>query len=132
MGETLEGLMATRIQGATIAILSSHEKASEERFKNVDNERKQALDDLKKMTRAYYDERDLVTKCSERLKIGYRSSIAQNIMITIGAAVLGAGIADTSSSQDKILGRILLALGSLLLLVGWILAIVDHAKNKQL
>ena len=130
MSATLAGFAETGIRGSAIPILLTYERDVEARFTAVDNERRQALSDLKKMTDDYHAQKNLVTKLSERVNAGFLASIGQNVMITLGATMLGAGIPELIRN-DTPLGMTLAIGGTVLLLAGWTLALLEQRRKPE-
>jgi hypothetical protein len=130
MSATLAGFVGTGIRGSSIPILLTYERDAEARFTNVDTERRQALLELKEMTAAYHGQANLVTQLSERMRAGNLGSIGQNVMITIGAIMLGAGIPELIRN-DIPLGLTLAIVGAVLLLAGWILGFFDQRRKTS-
>ena len=130
MSATLAGFVDTGIRGPSIPILLTYERDAEARYTQMDNERRQTLVDLQKMTVAYHNKENLVTKLSERMRAGNLASVGQNVMITIGAIMLGAGIPELIRN-DVPLGAILAVVGAVLLLAGWILGLLDNRRKNE-
>lgn len=130
MSETLAHYLERGITAAAIPLLRTYEHKSEERFKQVDDER---LDALRRLDESIAENNRNVVRVEryrERLAGGYSGRIAEQIMTTIGAATLGAGIADLLSMSRPI-GYLLAIIGALLLLSGWGLAILAISRNKE-
>jgi hypothetical protein len=130
MSTTLAEFVGVGIKGAAVPFLLTFQTALEERFKQVDDERKDALQRLDKVTSECNRQSNLVTMYRERLKAGWAGTISQQAMTTIGAALLGASIAELTSHPDRTLGLILLAVGGVLLLTGWGLAIATLKRDR--
>jgi hypothetical protein len=130
MSTTLVEFVGVGIKGAAVPFLATFQRVSEERFKQVDDERKDALRRLDKITSECNQQSNLVTMYRERLKSGWAGTISQQAMTTIGAALLGASIPELTSHPDKTLGLILLTVGGVLLLVGWGLAIATLKRDR--
>jgi hypothetical protein len=122
--------LGSGITAAAIPLLQIYEQKSEERFRQVDDERLDALRRLDQSVAENNRNVVLVERYRERLAGGYSGRIAEQIMTTIGAATLGAGIADLLSMQRPV-GYLLAIIGALLLLCGWGLAIWAIIRNKE-
>ena len=118
------------IEAAAIPLLRIYEQKSEERLHQVDDERRDALRRLSESVAENNRNVVLVAQYRERLVNGYSGRIGEQIMTTIGAAALGAGIADLVSAPHAI-GYLLAIVGALLLLSGWGLAIAAIFRNKE-
>src|SRR5206468_6491436 len=108
MSETLADFVGSGIRAGAVPILRTYMRDVEARFKSVDTERRKALDDLAAMTNAFHGQKELVARYSERISAGYLGSIGQNILITIGASCVGAGIPETLRTEQRSVGIILL------------------------
>ena len=131
MSSTLAEFVGVGIKGAAVPFLLTFQRASDEHFKQVDDERKGALERLEAVTTECNRQSNLVTMYRERLKAGWSATISQQAMTTIGAALLGASISELTSHEDKTLGWILLALGGVLVVIGWSLAVAGLRRNGE-
>ena len=123
MKDVLGAHYGSGIGRTAIPIFQFYEERSEQRFREVDQERRQALERVDQLTRENTDKTVLITKYRERLKGGYPIRIAEQIMTTLGAAALGAGLSDALSTQPHVAGKLFAILGAVLLICGWGLAL---------
>jgi hypothetical protein len=74
----------------------------------------------------------LIGRLRERLTSAGTGRISEQILTTVGAALIGVGMADLISPQPHHLANVLTIVGAILLLVGWGLAIIAVTRNKDI
>jgi hypothetical protein len=124
--------MKSGIGAAAIPLLGIYEQRAEEHLAQVDSERKDALRRLSTVEEENKGNAVLIARLRERLTTGANGRISEQILTTLGAASLGAGISDLIAPQHHQLADALTILGALLLLTGWVLAILAIRRNKDI
>ncbi len=102
MATTLETFVGSGIRPPGMPFLLTWERNSEERFNSMDAERERVLQDLREMTENCHRQELLVANNSG----GYLGSLGQNIMITLGALMLGAGISEVNRQVTSLDSRV--------------------------
>jgi hypothetical protein len=124
--------MKSGIGASAIPLLGIYEQRTEEHLSQVDSERKDALRRLSKVEEENKDNAVLIARLRERLTTGGTGRISEQILTTLGAALLGVGISDLIAPQHHNLANALAITGALLLLAGWVLAILAIVRNKDI
>jgi hypothetical protein len=120
------------IAATAIPLLGIYEQRSEEHFSRVDHDRKEALRQLSKVEEENKNNAVLIARLRERLVTVGTGRISEQILTTLGAALVGVGISGLIAPQPHDLANALTIIGAILLLTGWVLAIWAIARNKDI
>ena len=121
VSNVLEAFYTAGVRATAMPLLLVNQQQSEQRHKQVDDERLTALGRVDELNAENTALKVTLTKYRERLQSGPR--IGEQVMTTLGAAALGVGIPASSLS--------LTAFGVVLLLLGWGLAIHSIRRNNK-